>query len=164
MVVIALPKNKKDNLEGGFYAMAAELAELSEKITDEKTRKKVLEAGAEPVVERAKQIASRFKQSGDLVQSIGAEYSDKTETIRIGIGEPVSTVASATGFYGRFQDQGFQPVGGKRVHGKRRGRLQKRTKRPKGRRVQNPIFEPAHNIKEEQVQRRMLETYRKELK
>jgi hypothetical protein len=95
------------------------------------------------------------------VQSIGSQYSDKSNTMRIGIGEPISTTKSATGFYGRFNDQGWRPVGGRR-DGKHR--LQKSTKRPTGKVIRNPIFEPAYKAEKERVFQEMIDIYRNEIK
>ena len=122
-----------DNIQTGFADFAADLAAMSEVLTDETLHAKALEAGAKPIVNHAKILAPRGR-TGQLAQSIGAEYSDKSKTVRIGIGEPVSTTNSSTGFYGRFQNDGWRPVGGRRVkeitaRGGRR--LDKRTKRPK---------------------------------
>ena len=120
--------SKSGGLELGFADFADDLKAILEKVTDEKVHAKALEAGAEPVVNHAKLLAPRGK-SGHLIQSIGAEYSDKTNTVRIGIGEPVSTRNSSTGYYGRFQNDGWHPAGGRR---RMDGRLDKRTKRTAG--------------------------------
>ena len=120
--------SKPGDIEAGFADFAEDLAAILDKVTDEEVHAKALEAGAKPVVNHAKQLAPRGK-SGRLRQSIGAEYSDKTNTMRIGIGEPVSTRNSSTGFYGRFQNDGWHPAGGRRRKG---GRLDKRTKRTAG--------------------------------
>jgi len=102
------------DIEKGFENFADDIAEILKVVTDEGVQAKALEAGAKPIVERAKQLAPRGK-TGRLVRSIGAQYSKRTKTVRIGIGEPVSTTNSSTGFYGRFQNNGWRPAGGRRV-------------------------------------------------
>jgi hypothetical protein len=149
-----------ENISEGFAVLAEDLKIIGEKITDQRTEKKALEAGAKPIVDRAKSVAGTFRRTGRLIQSIGAQYSEKSNTMRIGIGEPISTTNSSTGFYGRFHDQGWHPVGGKR-DGK--GRIKKGTKRRTGNFIQNPIFEPAYQAENERVYRNMIDVYRKEI-
>lgn len=149
-----------NDIENGFTALAEDLAKISGIAADKRIELKALEAGAKPIVDRAKAVAGRFRRTGRLVASIGAQYSDKSNTMRIGIGEPISTTNSSTGFYGRFQDRGFRPVGGKRDG---RGRLKKSTKRPVGRIVRNPIFEPAYQAEQGRVYDKMIGVYRKEM-
>ena len=109
--------SKSGDLELGFVDFADDLKAILEKVTDEKVHAKAFEAGAKPVVNHAKQLAPKGK-SGRLIQSIGAEYSDKTNTMRIGIGEPVSNRNSSTGYYGRFQNDGWHHFSGKKIKGK----------------------------------------------
>lgn len=149
-----------NNIESGFTDMAEELAILGEKITDKRTEIKALEAGAKPIVDRAKAVASRFRRTGRLVASIGAQYSERSNTMRIGIGEPISTTNSSTGFYGRFHDQGWRPINFQRKG--RRGHVKRSTRQPTGRIIRNPIFEPAFAAEERRVFENMIETYRKE--
>jgi len=120
-----------DNIELGFEDFADDLKEILKIVTDEKVHAKALLAGAVPIVNHAKILAPRGK-TGRLVQSIGADYSDFSKTVRIGIGKPVSATNSSTGFYGRFQNDGWRPAGGRRVAeiSKAGGRrLDKRSKR-----------------------------------
>jgi len=123
-----------NNIESGFTDLAADLAQVAEVVTDERIQQKALEAGAKPIVSHAKLLAPKGK-TGRLARSIGTQYSEKSNTVRIGIGEPVSTTNSSTGFYGRFQNDGWRPAGGRRVQevstaGGRR--LDKRSKRAVG--------------------------------
>ena len=150
-----------NDIQNGFADMAEELAGIGDKITDKRTEIKALEAGAKPIVDRAKTLASRFKKSGRLMQSIGAQYSERSNTMRIGIGEPISTTNSSTGFYGRFHDKGWRPVRFQRNG--RRGHAKKGGKRPTGRFIRNPIFDPAYNAEQERVFENMINVYRKEL-
>ena len=150
-----------NSIESGFYDMAEELAQIGEKITDKRTQQKALEAGAKPVVDRARSIAGRFRRTGRLMQSIGAQYSDRSNTMRIGIGEPISTTNSSTGFYGRFHDRGWRPVNFQRRG--RRGHAKRSTKRPVGRIIRNPIFDPAYEAEQKRVFQKMIDAYKKEI-
>ena len=155
-----------EDIQNGFSALAEDLSLISNKVADKNTEKKALETGAKPVVERAKSIASRFRRTGRLVQSIGAQYSEKSNTMRIGIGEPISTTNSATGFYGRFQDRGWHVTRrgkstNKGVAGAwtRKARIGRRT----GRFIRNPFIDPAYEAEKERVYTNMINTYQKEL-
>ena len=148
-----------DDIQRGFADFAEDLAAILEKVTDEKLHAKALEKGAEPVVNQAKQLAPRGK-SGRLRQSIGAEYSDKSKTVRIGIGEPVSTRNSSTGFYGRFQNDGWHPAGGRR----RKDRaLDKRTKHTAGKVRGKNFLNTAMNAQEGSAYKIILEELTKAL-
>jgi len=94
------------DIEIGFSDFADDLNKLLEVVTDEDVHAKVLEACTVPVVNHAKMLAPRGR-TGRLAQSIGAQYSTMSKSARIGIGEPVSRVNSSTGFYGRFQNDGW---------------------------------------------------------
>ena len=145
----------------GFADMAADLEKVSDRIGDKRIKVKALEAGAKPIVARAKSIAGRFRRTGRLMQSIGAGYSDRSDTMRIGIGEPISTTAASTGFYGRFHDQGWRPVRFRRKG--RRGRAKRSTRQPTGQFIRNPIFDPAYEAEKERVYQKMTEVYRNEI-
>jgi len=99
------------NIENGFVDFASDIAEITEVITDEKVHADVLEKGAKPIVQHAKMLAP--KRTRKLVQSIGAEYRSAKKGVEIGIGPPVDT-GGATGFYGRFQNDGWRPAAGRR--------------------------------------------------
>ena len=104
--------------------MAKDLEAILEKVTDERVHGRAFMAGAVPIVAHAKGLAPRGK-TGRLLVSIGAQYSEKAKAMRIGIGEPVSTTPSSTGYYGRFQNDGWRPAGGRR---RMSGKLDRRTK------------------------------------
>lgn len=148
-----------DDMKTGFDNLAGEIGRISDKFADKRVEKKALEAGAQPIVERAKTIARRFKRTGRLVQSIGAQYSENSNTMRIGIGEPISTTNSSTGFYGRFHDRGWRPVRFRRLG--RRGKAKRSTKQPTGAVIRNPIFEPAYDVESERVFQKMVDVYQK---
>ena len=150
-----------DDISKGFHAMGEDLEFVDGIISDKRIEKKVLEAGARPIVERAKSLANRFRRTGRLVQSIGAQYSERSNTMRIGIGEPISTTSSATGFYGRFNDQGWRPVNFRRKG--RRGRAKRSTRRPTGRFIRNPFIEPAYHAESERSYQNMVDVYKKEI-
>ena len=123
-----------ENIETGFDDLAADLAAIAGVVTDERIQAKALEAGAKPIVSHAKSLAPRGN-TGRLTRSIGAQYSERSKSVRIGIGEPVSTTNSSTGFYGRFQNDGWRPAGGRRIQANSTAagrRLDKRSKRAVG--------------------------------
>lgn len=150
-----------NDLQSGFTDFADDLGRIGDKITDKRIQTQALEAGAKPIVDRAKNLASRFKRSGRLVRSIGAQYSERSNTMRIGIGEPISTTNSSTGFYGRFHDRGWRPVNFNRSG--RRGLAKRGTKRPTGQLIRNPFIEPAYEAEKERVYQKMIDVYQKEL-
>ena len=156
------------DIQNGFSDFVKELERTVGKITDERIKIKALEAGAKIVVKRAKRIASRVlrTRTGRLLKSIGAQYSDRSNTMRIGIGPPVSTTSSSTGFYGRFQDKGWhvtrwQPITNKGVEGA--WTQEKRKERRTGRFVRNPFIGPAYEAEKDRVFKKMIDVYRKEL-
>jgi len=100
------------NIETGFADFASDIAEITKVVTDEKVHKKALEEGAKPIVRHAKLLAPRCR--GKLIQSIGAEYQGADVGVGIGIGDPVGKKGS-TGYYGRFQNDGWSPAAGRRV-------------------------------------------------
>lgn len=92
--------------EQGIDDLIMDLTEIAVKITDPDTKKQVLEAMAEPVVQEAKRITrpggifGKFRHTGNLSESIGSEWDpDKPDQIRIGWSEK--------GFYGQFHERGF---------------------------------------------------------
>ena len=94
------------DINNGFADLAGDLAAIALVVTDENVQAKALEAGAVPVVNQAIMLAPRGK-TGDLARSIGVQYSTLSKAARIGIGEPVSKTNSSTGYYGRFQNNGW---------------------------------------------------------
>lgn len=158
--------SKNNDIEQGFQSMAELLEQFGDRLTNIEVQKRVLYEGAGIIVNRAKALAPRGK-TGNLRKSIGIEYNENLQTTGIGIGEPVSTTPKSTGFYGRFQETGFQPVGGRRVRSamvRGRGPLDKRTKRRKGRRVQNSFIQPAYNAAQMQVNNAMFKQLQEEIK
>ena len=100
--------------------LAAELNRLAQRVNDERVHKKALEAGAAPVVNRARAIMRQYRRTGKLDAGLKAEYVsaavcrrsrrgtqrrqyENTGFIEIGYGE--------YGFYGKFHDRGFKPRG-----------------------------------------------------
>jgi len=101
------------NIETGFADFASDIREITKVITDEKVHAEALEKGAVPIVRHAKTLAPR--RTGKLIQSIDAEYQGASKGVGIGIGPPVETHDGATGFYGRFQNDGWKPAAGRRA-------------------------------------------------
>jgi len=145
------------DIKNGLIDLAVELEALSGKIVDEGIRRRALEAGAKPIVDRAKQIMSSHRRTGRLNDSIGTAYNESDQTQEIGVGGELNTTKSATGFYGRFLDRGYHPVTGKRKHGKLLN------KRRSGKFVKIPFLEPALNSERDNIQRAMIEIYQKEV-
>jgi len=142
---------EKRDIENGFINFASHLLKICEAALDKDLQKQNLETGAKPILNRAKTNARGLnktrrrngaRQPGNLARSIHYEYQEKTDRGVIGIGSPVSTTNSSTGFYGRFQEQGFRPRKGRR---KADATLDKRSNK-RGRRVRNPFIDPAVNF------------------
>lgn len=83
------------DLTKGFAELREDLQQVS-RSTDEATRRKALEEGAESVVDRAKQLAP--KRTGLLSRSGIVAGKNTGESIDIGW--------TADAFYGRFQEYG----------------------------------------------------------
>ncbi len=137
------------DIENGFSDFAEELANISGKITDDSIRRKALEAGAKPVVERAKRIISNHKRTGRLENSISAEYNESTQTQDIGW--------SKEGFYGRFYEKGYKPVKGKRKGGKLIN------KAPSGKFIKAEHIKPAYEAEKDNIANAMIEVYKQEI-
>ena len=140
------------DINNGFTDFAEELQDISNKITDKQIHKKVLMAGAKPIIERAGRIMSHHRRTGKLQAGLTAEYSSKSNSVRIGYGKK--------GFYGRFHDGGWRPVTGKR---QKNGRFKRGTMRPSGKFIRNKHIRPAYEAEKGTVKRVMLETFKKEL-
>lgn len=142
------------DIENGFSDFAEELQHISERITDENVQRKALEAGAKPIVERAKRIMSSHRRTGNLIDDISSEYNDSTKTQDIGWGKK--------GFYGRFYENGYRPVTGKWSKSKSR-RRKLINKRPSGKFIKIEHIKPAYEAEKENVAKAMIETYQNEI-
>lgn len=91
----------------GFSDLAVELKNISDRVVSKETKKKALEAGANPIVERARRIIAQHSRTGRLESGIIAKYDASDDTMGIGWTEDA--------FYGRILDNGFNHTGGKRV-------------------------------------------------
>lgn len=92
--------------EQGIAELMLELEEIGLKITKPETKKQVLEAMAEPVVNEAKRMTrpggmfGKYRRTGNLSESIGKEWNaDSPDEIRIGW--------RGKGYYGQFHERGF---------------------------------------------------------
>jgi len=150
------------DIENGFMDLAGELEVLSEKITNEATRRKALEEGAKPIVNRAKQIMSSHRRTGRLDEAISSAYNETDQKQDIGIGGQLNTTKLATGFYGRFLDRGYHPVRiiGTREKSRFSGTINV-TERT-GKFVKIPFLAPALEAERENMQKAMIEVYQKE--
>lgn len=137
----------------GFELLAEDLQKMSERVADERMRRAVLEAGAKPVVDGARQLAARHSRTGRMARSIDTDYDSGQEIQRIGWGDK--------GFYGRFYEDGYRPITGNRV--RVAGRWRWKNRRPSGSTIQRPHIRPAFAANRENVYRAMKEKLRKEL-
>jgi len=142
------------DVSNGFELLAADLEKIAGRVTDKRVKQKVLEAGAEPVVEHAKRNIRPHRRTGTLENSIRDEYDPKTGQQRIGW--------TNRGFYGRFHEDGYRPRPGIAIirNGKRTWKNSR--KNPRGRTVQNPHIRPAFAAERENVFRLMFSTLQKE--
>jgi len=138
----------------GFEKLAADLVRIATKATNQQVRRKVLEEGAKPIVERAQRTMQRYRRTGRLDKSIHSSYNTRDETQDIGW--------SNRGFYGRFYENGYRPVTGKFV--RKMGRRRMVNKRPTGRFIKRPHIRPAYVAERENVARRMIETFKNEMR
>lgn len=145
------------DIENGLAEFAEELKQLSDKITDDNVRRKALEAGAKPIVDRAKRIINSHRRTGRLEQSIAHAYNENGKEQEIGWGGEDNTTKSTTGFYGRFLEKGYKPVTGKRKGGKLIG------KKPSGKFIRIEHIKPAYEAEKETVSNAMLEVYKQEI-
>ena len=141
------------NNNNGLEDFARDLERIAGKVADKQVLRKVLSAGAKPVVDRAKRTIRQHRRTGTLDQGITTEFDEKTEKQRIGWGRRA--------FYGRFYESGYRPITGnrKRVG----GRWRWKNKRPSGRTIQRAHIRPAYAAERQTVGNKMIETLRNEL-
>ena len=141
------------NTQSGLEELAGDLERIAGRVTDARVIRKVLEAGAKPIVDRASSTMRRYRRTGALDQGINTAFNEHTERQEIGWG--------SRAFYGRFYEGGYRPITGnrKRVN----GRWRWKNKRPSGRTIQRAHIRPAFAAVRDNVARRMIETYQKEL-
>lgn len=131
-------------IQNGFADLAKELEEIGKKITDDKTSEKVMQAGADVILNRARNIAAQNRRTGTLEKSINSAYSPMSNETDIGWGGDLNASNSAHGFYGMFLDNGF-------VHA-RSGKL-----------VELPHLKSIFESEKENVFKAMVNEYKKEL-
>lgn len=139
--------------QDGFAALAAELERMSDKITSDSVKRKAFEAGAEPIVKRARQTVHLFRRKGQLEGGVGSSYDSRTQTQDIGWDN--------NAFYGRFYENGYRPTTGNL---KRIGKRRKWTnKRPSGKFIQRVHLSAAYNAERENAGMAMIEVLKNEL-
>ena len=141
----------------GFLEFSTELEILSKTISDEEVKKKALDVGAKPIVDRANRIISSHRRTGTLEESIIGGYDSGEGVQRIGWGGKLNGTKSATGFYGRFLERGWHPVTGKRKNGKFINK--KRT----GKFIRIEHLMPAYEAEKENTANAMIAVYRDEI-
>lgn len=90
------------DLTRGFTELAEELEDIV-KNTDEAHRKKALDAGAEPIVEKARQIVNYSARRKGLLKKSGITKGDNT-------GDKIDIGWTNDGFYGRFVEYGTRKM------------------------------------------------------
>ena len=140
-------------IDNGFEELAVELERMARQITNKSVKRKVLEAGAKPVVDYARRTMQQYRRTGRLDQGITSAYNEKDETQDIGWGNK--------GFYGRFYESGYRPIAGnlKRTGGRRKWQ----NKRPSGKFIKRQHIQPAYATERENVSRAMIEVYKNEV-
>jgi len=119
----------------GFSDLAIVLENFGRKVMDESVKRRALEAGAEPIVSRAKRVAAQHKRTGTLESGIISAYDEKGSTMDIGW--------SKDAFYGRILDNGFNHTRGKHI--------------------QIEHLKASYEAEKENAMNAMLEVYKKEL-
>ena len=134
---------------------------LSERVTDDDLKKKVLKEAAKPVISEAKQIARRVlgTRTGELIKSISDKYN--TTTGRQNIGWQGDDDAKNIGFYGFFHEVGYKPFKGVGI--KKIAIGQKRKTAARGNVPPKPHIKPALDSKKEEVIKTMIDMYDKVL-
>jgi len=141
------------DIKKGLEELAADLEKIAQRVTDQRTRRRVLEVGASPIVDRSKRAIMQFRRTGALNGSIHQSFNTRTEGQAIGWGN--------RGFYGRFYEDGYRPITGNRR--KVGGRWRWTNRRPSGRTIQRQHIRPAFVAERETVFRRMIAEYQKEV-
>jgi len=137
----------------GMEQLAGDLERIAGRVADKRVIQKVLEAGAKPIVDRAKNTIRQHRRTGALDEGITTEYNEATEKQVIGWGRRA--------FYGRFYEGGYRPITGNRK--RISGRWRWKNRRPSGFTIQRAHIRPAYAAERENIARRMVETYQKEL-
>jgi len=137
----------------GLEELAGDLERIAGKVTDRRVIKKVLEAGAKPIVDRAQRTMKQHRRTGTLDQGIVTAFNERTEKQEIG--------HNSRAFYGRFYEGGYRPITGNRK--RIGGRWRWKNKRPSGRTIQRAHIRPAFSAERNTVARRMIETYQNEI-
>jgi len=137
----------------GMEQLAGDLERIASKITDKQVIRRVLTAGAKPIVDRAQRNVRQYRRTRTLDEGITTEYSEATGKQRIGWGRRA--------FYGRFYESGYRPITGNRK--RISGRWRWKNRRPSGLTIQRAHIRPAYAAERENVGRRMTEAYQKEL-
>ena len=125
----------------GFAELEAELSDAILKIGDQAVHKRSLNAGADIILERSKQILAPHRRTGQLLESLNKAVVRRQNLtdIEIGWGGDFGST-QAHGFYGLFLDNGFRNV-------------------KSGRFTQLQHLKSVHEAEKENVLNAMLEVY-----
>lgn len=156
-------KKKTTILDSGMADLGRDFERMAGKAIDQKVHKKVLEAGAKPIVARARTTMRRYSRTGTLVKNIGFVYDKKLGRTRLGW-------KGKNSFYGFFWEVGYNPMitdrnrlrddggGFASLHARRKDDGTRR-----GRRMQRPHLFPARDAELENSHRIMEELLQKEM-
>ena len=147
----------------GMDELSEDFKRMATKAVDQAVHKRVTEAGAKPIIDRAKSTMRRYSRTGALVRSIALIYDKKLGRTRLGW-------KGKRTFYGFFWEVGYNPMITDRnrlrnsdgswasVHNRRKSESTRR-----GRRMQRPHLFPARDAERDNALRIMEETLLKEL-
>ena len=140
-------------LDRGMEELGKDFDRMAKKAMDQNVHKKVLNAGAKPIIDRAKSTMRGHSRTGALVRSIGYVYDKKLERTRLGW-------KGKRTFYGFFWEVGYRPLRGIRD---RNVSLHSRRKTAgRGKQLQRPHLFPARDAERDNALRIMEETLLKE--
>ena len=149
-------------LERGMEELGKDFERIAKKAIDQTVHKKVLNAGAKPIIKRARNTMRRYSRTGTLVRNIGYVYDKKLGRTRLGWKGKKS-------FYGFFWEVGYNPMITDNRRAAREGRIldSLHTRRNSastrwGRRMQRPHLFPARDAERENALRIMEELLQKE--
>ena len=146
----------------GMSELSKDFERMATKAADQNVHKKVLNAGAKPIIDRARSTMRRHSRTGALVRSIGYVYDKKLGRTRLGW-------KGKKTFYGFFWEVGYRPMITDNRRAAREGRVLKSVHFRRnsadtrwGRRMQRPHLFPARDAERENSLRIMEEILQKE--
>ena len=149
-------------LDRGMEELGKDFDRIAKKAIDQNVHKKVLNAGAKPIIDRARAAMRPYSRTGTLVRNIGYVYDKALGRTRLGWKGKKS-------FYGFFWEVGYNPMITDNRRAARAGRVlpsvhyrRKSASTRWGRRMQRPHLYPARDAERDNALRIMEETLLKE--